>query len=282
MRHKIGMVRAMLRSTWHTATEIANDTFLIAEPFGAVEPRFGVDTVNMYLVVGQHGTALIDSGTGIGDVSEVVRRLTPLPCIVLNTHSHWDHIGANMRFDNRAVHEIESAQIAIEPDVQGMQEPLRSPSAQAVLPPGYDAAGYRIPAGPATRLLQDGDEIDLGGRSLHIIHTPGHSPGHVAYLDGANGLLFSGDTAYQGPMYACFRGGNPADFAVSTSRLAALPGLQLICPGHNELIRDTSWLAQLAEGVDAALAGQVEGQWRDEFIVGREFQFEGWAIWLPE
>ena len=272
----------MPHANWHTVTEIDDGLFFIAEPFGAVEPRFGVATANMYLVIGQSSAVLIDTGTGIGDVSAVVRQLTALPCTVLNTHSHWDHIGANTRFPEWAVHEIEALQIAIEPNVSGMLAPLQSPSAQAVLPPDFDPTSYRIPAGPASRLLQEDDVIDLGGRSLRVIHTPGHSPGHVAFLDEANGLLFSGDTALHGPMYACFRGGDPADFAASAQRLATLPNLRLICPGHNEVIRDTTWLAELADGVEAALAGQLEGTWQDEFVVGREFQFEGWAIWLPE
>jgi len=54
--------------TWHTTTRIAEHIYLISEPFGAIEPRVGVETANMYLVIGQESAALIDSGLGIGDM----------------------------------------------------------------------------------------------------------------------------------------------------------------------------------------------------------------------
>jgi len=54
--------------TWHTTTRIAANLYRISEPFGAIEPRVGATTANMYLVIGQERAALIDSGMGIGDV----------------------------------------------------------------------------------------------------------------------------------------------------------------------------------------------------------------------
>jgi len=77
-------------TTWHTITSIGENAYQISEPIGIIEPRFGVSTVNMYLVVGREQAALIDSGMGIGDVFAEIAKITSLPCMVLNTHYHWD------------------------------------------------------------------------------------------------------------------------------------------------------------------------------------------------
>jgi len=71
--------------TWHTTTRIAENLYRISEPFGAIEPRVGVTTANMYLVIGQERAALINSAMGIGDVRAGILKITSLPCTVLNT-----------------------------------------------------------------------------------------------------------------------------------------------------------------------------------------------------
>ncbi len=270
------------RMSWHTVTQVEKNIYRISEPLGAIEPRFGVATVNMYLVVGQDRAVLIDSGIGIGDIRAEIAKLTSRPCTVLNTHYHWDHIGANSLFAECAIHEAEVELVAQEPDLSSMREVMQSSAAYDVLPAHFDPTTYRIVPRPATRVLHDQDRIDLGGRVLRVLHTPGHSPGHVGYVDEDNGLLFTGDGAYQGPLYACFDGSNPLDFAQSVKRLSQLPGVRLICPGHNDLITDKGWLNELAECVEAAVNGQAEGQHRDGFIVGREYRFGDMSVWLPQ
>lgn len=162
-----------------------------------------------------------------------------------------------------------------------MRQALARPAAQAVLPAGFRAEDYRVPAGRVSRLLGDGDEIDLGDRRLTVLHTPGHCPGHCGFWDPDAGVLFSADTAYQGPMYTCFPGGDPVAFAESAHRLAGLPGVTLICPGHNRPIRDAAWLGALAHGATAALEGRHPHTARRGFVTGRVFQFPTFSLWLP-
>jgi glyoxylase-like metal-dependent hydrolase (beta-lactamase superfamily II) len=150
---------------------------------------------------------------------------------------------------------------------------------RALLPAGFDPATYRVGPRPATRILRDGERIDLGGREICVLHTPGHSPGHVACLEPDAGLLFTGDAAYRGPVFACFEGSDPAALAGSLRRLAALPGVHIVAPGHNDVIRDPDWLRAMSDSVEAALAGEVEGQRRDGFIVGCEYRFADFSLW---
>jgi glyoxylase-like metal-dependent hydrolase (beta-lactamase superfamily II) len=268
--------------TWHTTTRIAENLYRISEPLGAIEPRVGVATANMYLVIGQERAALIDSGMGIGDVRAEILKITSLPCTVLNTHCHWDHVGANRLFAESAIHESAVDLLAQEQDMNWFHPAMRSPAARAVLPASFDPAAYRIAPNPATHVLHDNDVIDLGGRMLRVLHIPGHSPGHVAYMDEASYMLFTGDTAYLGPMYACLENSDPVAFAQSVERLAALEGVVTTCPGHNDIITGRDWLGELAEGVAAAVAGKVVGQPRDGLIVGREFRFGALSVWLPQ
>ena len=103
----------------------------------------------------------------------------------------------------------------------------------------------------------------------------------MAYLDEANGMLFTGDTACQGPVYACFEGGDSAALVQSAKRMAALPGVRMVCPGHDEIITEEGWLDEFAACVEAAVAGEVPGRPRDGFVKGREFRFDTGSVWLP-
>jgi glyoxylase-like metal-dependent hydrolase (beta-lactamase superfamily II) len=268
-------------TTWHTTTPIGENVYRISEPIGTIEPRVGVATVNMYLVVGQESTALIDSGMGIGDVCDEIAKITSLPCMVLNTHYHWDHIGGNASFKESAIHESEINLVAQKQNVAAIRKAMKSPAARVALPPTFDPTTYRIIPKPATRSLHDNDLIDLGGRVLRVLHTPGHSPGHAAFWDEANNMLFTGDTAYLGPVYACFEGSDPAALAESVNRLATLPNVRTICPGHNEIITKQGWLRELAECAEAAVTGKVPGHPRKGFITGQEHRFDTLSIWLP-
>jgi glyoxylase-like metal-dependent hydrolase (beta-lactamase superfamily II) len=268
--------------TWHTITQLREHVYLILEPFGAIEPRIGIETANIYLVLGQERAALIDSGLGVGDVRARVGEITSLPCTVLNTHYHWDHCGANAQFDERAIHEIEADLVAQKQPLGWIRRAMQSPPARAVLPPDFDPNAYRVLPRRATRTLRDGDLVDLGGRALQVLHVPGHSPGHVAYLDRDGGMLFTGDTAYVGPLFACFEESDPAAFAKSVQRLAALPDVAMVCPGHNEVITDRGWLGAVVECFEAAITGQVPGQLRTDLFRGREHRFGELSVWLPE
>ena len=272
----------MRRETaWHTIRQLDADTYQISEPLGAVEPRYGVPTVNLYLVLGCAQAVLLDSGMGIGDLYELARTLTKLPVQIVNTHYHWDHSGGNARFAQRAIHALDAVALAVQPELAGMAQQMRQPAARAVLPAGFDVDSYVIDAQPATHLLADGELLELGGRSLCVLHTPGHTPGHCSFWDQARGMLFSGDAAYQGAMFSCFAECDVQATVESARRLAALRGVRLVCPGHLGSFADSGWLQQLAVGLEAAASGSVAAQRTSEFVVGREVCFDSFSIWLP-
>ncbi len=273
----------IIHMSWFEISPIAWNTWQISEPIGKIEPRFGVATVNMFLVAGHERAALIDTGMGIGDLRATAQSLCNLPLIVCNTHYHWDHSGSNSAFEHIAIHQSEAELVAQEPNMSSLRAQMERPAVRALLPPSFDPTTYRIIPKTPTQTLCDGDKIDLGGRLLHVLHTPGHSPGHVVYHDEDAGILFSGDTAYRGPMYACFTGSDPAAFHHSAQRLAELADqVKLIAPGHHAVLVGGNFLRELADAVDAAMNGHVEAQPPDDFIGGRECRFGTFSLWLPK
>lgn len=267
--------------TWHTITRLGDNLYLLSEPIVTFASQFGVKVVNLYLVVGKERAALIDAGMGIGDLRAEIRKITPLPVIALNTHSHWDHTGANAQFDEIALNEIEVELYATEPDMSSYRAAMQKPEVRAALPPDFDPSLYRVIRKPITRKLRDGDTIDLGSRTLTAIHTPGHSPGHTAFFDETSGALFTADAAYCGPMFACFAGSDPRAFAASARCLSQLRGVKLICPGHEEIISNVNWLAELADAMDAAVSGKVQSGAVNEQMKRRQFSFGAFSVWFP-
>jgi len=267
--------------TWHTITRLGDNLYRISEPIATFAPQFGVKVVNLYLVVGKERAALIDTGMGIGDVRAEIQKITPLPIIALNTHYHWDHTGANVQFDEISLNEIEIELYATEPDMSSYRTAMLKPDMRAALPVDFNPSSHRIIRKSITRKLRDGDTIDLGSRTLTAIHTPGHSPGHTAFFDETSGALFTADAAYCGPMFACFEGSDPRAFAASSRRLSQLRGVKLICPGHEEIISNANWLAELADAMDAALSGKVQSSAVNEQMKRKQFNFGAFSVWFP-
>jgi glyoxylase-like metal-dependent hydrolase (beta-lactamase superfamily II) len=97
---------------------------------------------------------------------------------------------------------------------------------------GYDLDAYGLRGAAATRLLEEGDTIDLGDRVFEVLHVPGHSPGSIALWDAASGTLFAGDVVYDGPLLYEGAGMSVADYRSSFRRLRALP-VDVVHAGHD-------------------------------------------------
>ena len=93
----------------------------------------------------------------------------------------------------------------------------------AVPPGGLAAATMDRAAAPPTRLLADGDVIDLGDRAFEVLHLPGHSPGSIGLWEAASGVLFSGDAVYDGPLLDELDDSDVDDYCATMRRLRDLP-----------------------------------------------------------
>ena len=172
------------------------------------EPRFHQINWN-YLIEGQHTALLFDTGPGVRDISEVVRTLTKLPVIALPSHLHFDHTGNLHRFQNIALADLPVLRGC---DRDGMlhatDDLFRGFLEGMVWKPVKISEWWPI-----------GKRIDLGGRQLELIHTPGHSPDSVSLFDRDAKILFAADFVYPGPLYAQVPGADLAAYLTTTDAL---------------------------------------------------------------
>ncbi len=225
-----------MQTEWFAVQQLGPGVWVLQDPIGRVVPEYDVSVVNLYLVEGRDRAALIDSGMGIGDVFAACRALTAKPLITLCTHSHWDHVGGAHLFAERLISPLEASRLNETYEVDGVGTIL---------------------AAPATGTLEEGGAVDLGGRTLAVWHTPGHSPGHVSLLDSETGLLFCADTCYAGTLWFQTEDANLADWRRSLDRLAA-SGARALCGGHEEPMQEPTLARRVLTGLETALAGHSD------------------------
>jgi glyoxylase-like metal-dependent hydrolase (beta-lactamase superfamily II) len=264
-------------SDWFEVTHLAQGVFAISEPYHA-------EFVISYLIAGEEAAILLDTGMGIGNIQAVTSRLTNKPIRVVNSHHHYDHVGDNHRFEHVAIHEAEAEFLEQEAPEELLLEAMRPENALGALPDGFDPAQYMIVPSTADLLLHEGETLELGGRSLRVLHTPGHSPGSICLLDEEEGLLFTGDTVYAGPLYAQF---DHSDFEVyrqTMDRLRHLAQeLQLVLPSHNQTPLDPHILVEMSEGFEQIAAGAA--RWQPiQSVWGplRRYDFARFGVLLPQ
>lgn len=256
---------------WFEVYEVGAEIFAIYEPFQWQE-------VISYLIVGAEAAVLFDTGNGIGDIRAVVDQLTEKPVQVINSHSHFDHIGGNHQFD-----EVLSVSTPFTlARTGGMQSEMLSlevsPEARCTeLPDGVTEEDHRIRPFAISQKIADGDIIDIGGRRLEILRVPGHTDDSIALLDRSAGFLWSGDSFYEGPIWLFFAETDLAAYRDSVARFADLvPGLKAVFPAHNTPRADPALLLELRSNLDRVLAGQVPPVPVSDGNV--EFRFEGFGL----
>jgi glyoxylase-like metal-dependent hydrolase (beta-lactamase superfamily II) len=211
----------LLRATasdWYQVRKVGDDVSHISEPHIREFYR-----CNIWHVRGRDRDLLIDSGMGVVSLRQHVPIVTEKSCTAVASHTHFDHIGCHHEFEERCVHAAES-HFLMDPTVKGtLIDPYVNDDIFTKLPPvPYSSTEYRLKSAPATRILIDGDIIDLGDRRLEVIHTPGHSPGGIALWESATQLLFSGDVVYDGPLIEdCYHSDIDA-YVVSMRRLLGM------------------------------------------------------------
>jgi glyoxylase-like metal-dependent hydrolase (beta-lactamase superfamily II) len=244
--------RAPSADPWFEVYKVAPGVFAIYEPHQFEE-------VISFLILGDKRAVLFDTGLGIGDIKRVVTALTPLPITVLNSHTHNDHVGDNWEFEEIYGMDTEFTRTSAKGSTSDAQDELTLGSVCGQLPAGFDAKSYATRPFHITHVIHDGDTVDLGGRILEIISTPGHTPDEICLLDRKNGLLFTGDNFYPGPIWL-YRPETDLDaYVESITRIAALaPQLHLLLPSHNVPVADPSQLPKLLTAIEKVRGEAVE------------------------
>ena len=167
--------RVATSDPWFEVYKVAPDTFAIYEPHQAEE-------VISYLILGKEKALLFDTGMGISDIRKLVSGLTALPVIVLNSHTHNDHVGGNWQFDTIYSMDTDFSRQNAKGSTADAQDELAPGQICGELPKDFDAKSYRTKPWTITKYVHDGDKLDLGHRTLEIISTPGHTPDAICLL----------------------------------------------------------------------------------------------------
>lgn len=270
------------RPAWSQFEKIDQDqdwfeVYLVQPGIYAIYEPGQFDEVISYLITGSEKALLFDTGLGIGDIKKVVEKLTDLEIFVLNSHSHYDHIGGNHQFDNIFAMATEYTRVnALGTTHDEVKTFVSGGWIWKPTPDSFSVDQYRIKPFKITKETNGGEKIDLGDRVLEIIFTPGHAPDAICLIDRENRLLFTGDTFYPAPLYTHLEGSDFATYAESASYLASIKKqVDKLLPGHNEPLLDSHYLIQMAAAFSTIQKGKGTFVKSDG---NREYQFDGFSI----
>lgn len=250
---------------WFTVEQVDQDTCIISEY------RHWEET-HCYLLNGTQRSLLIDTGLGICNISEVISQLTDKPITAIATHIHWDHIGGHKYYPDFYAHEAELDWLN-----GGFPQPLETirgyVTDRCELPKDFHIDEYVFFQGKPTKVLYGGEHIDLGGRMVDVIHTPGHAPGHMCFWETERGYLFTGDLAYKGMLTAWFPSTDPDAYLKSIETVAALPA-EKVFPAHHSLDMQPEILLRMRDTLrELKAAGKLHHG-------SGTFDYGDWSIWL--
>lgn len=166
--------------------KIDDDLYVITE----------TESIHCYLLLGKEKALLIDAGYGYEDIRPLIGQITELPVMLAVTHGDPDHGLGAMHFEDVWIHPLDYGKLLMNdtPEVKGTMLEHRyhkMPEVRRLIDKEAYLATSVAKASP--HFLKSKDIIDLGGKHVEIFHTPGHSYGHIMFLEQETGRLFSGD-----------------------------------------------------------------------------------------
>lgn len=206
--------------------QIAPGTFAIGEP------QDDPDNYE-YLLVGTKRALLIDSGATARDIHTVLNSLTALPVTAIPTHLHWDHTNGLRSFRSIALVDL--------PETRG-----RVRGDNYVQLSRHEYIDNGPPRFRVSEWIKPDDSIDLGGRRVRILSTPGHTATSISVYDPINHFVFTGDFLYPTSLYAFMPDSSLSAYAATADRLLAmLPGDTRLYGAHccrNDRPAQAPWL----------------------------------------
>ena len=268
------LMRVPVSDPWFEVYKVAPGTFAIYEPHQAEE------TIS-YLILGTKQAVLFDTGMGISSIRKVTKQLTAKPVVVLNSHTHNDHVGGNWEFDYVFAMDTDFALKSARGSRADAQAEIAPGQICGKLPVGFNPKTYATRQWKIFHSVHDGFKINLGARTVEIVATPGHTPDSIALIDRANRLLFTGDTYYPAAIWL-YRPETDMDaYVTSVKRLAALaPQVKMVLGAHNIPVADSAVLPKLVDAILAVRAGK--GDVKAEGAGKAIHTFQGFKFLLAE
>ncbi len=227
---------------------------LDAQTFAIAEPRYWARNFN-YLILGTERAIMFDAGAGHKDIRPVAEALTDLPITFLPSHFHYDHVGREGAFDHVAVVDLPHIRN------QAVGNELTLTWQQHL----GSAEGLEIPTLIVDEWITPGDTIDLGGRVLSLLYTPGHSDNSVSLYDADRKVMFSGDFVTGNLAGAIAPTASLGDYLQSAKRVLRLTDAETIIRGAhgsesgNIPTNDHDDVRDLRDTLIAVRDGELEG-----------------------
>lgn len=223
-----------------------------------------------YLVCGNKKAALIDTVNGLENLKDVVREITDLPLMVINTHGHCDHVYGNVFFEEAYIHPEDVA-------VHDAHFELRrnTPAHMAKIYGATEEEFKFFVNADACRLnpIKEGEIVDLGGVTLEVIRVEGHTHGSICLLDKASGNFFTGDAMNVGGFWMQLE--ESASFETYLNSLNALAPyrkyIKEIHGGHSVPAISPEFIDIMINGVKELLETKGEGDGTTEWQMGTAF-----------
>ncbi|HZI58098.1 MAG TPA: MBL fold metallo-hydrolase [Verrucomicrobiae bacterium] len=263
--------RVNIPDKWFEVYRIRPGLFAIYEPHQQEE-------IISYLIVGEKRALLFDTGMGISNIRKVVEELTQLPVSVMNSHTHNDHVSDNWQFSRIYGMDTAFTREHAKGTVAAAQEEIGPGAICGALPAGFDARSYAVKPFHITDWIHGGEKIDLGGRILEVISTPGHTPDSISLWDAQNGLLFTGDMYYPGPIFLFRPETDLNAYEASIKKMASLKA-KLLLTAHNIAVGDPADLPRVLAAMQQVRSGKIKPVRNGETW---EYKFQGFSFLMKE
>lgn len=201
-----------------------------------------VDESTCYVVTGTEKAMVIDTLNGAENLLDLVRTITDLPLIVVNTHGHGDHVQGNYFFEEMWIHPADE-ELAY--DHYGW---TREEMEKAGRKPGK------------FHFLEIGQKFDLGGNEIEVVDLKGHTAGSVGFLERKNRVLYSGDGVIPAPWIQLDHSLSIAEFKEMLVNLKKDYGSEFdyLLHGHAKGLMGADLMDTLLRGCEELLAGRRE------------------------
>ena len=262
---------------WHddyfTIELIAPDTLAIGEP------RYYQQNYS-YLIIGSERALLFDAGPGIRNIRAVAESLTDKPITFLPSHLHYDHVGNSITFDRIALIDVPAIRSRVIDNAFSPSDRQHLGFTEGMDPPTWQIDEWIVP----------GSQIDLGKRVLKTYYTPGHTNDSVSLFDPANGIVFSGDYLYPGPLYGFLPNSSMGEYLAASAPLVdELPEDVIFFGAHRDAPLGAPKLGyQDLQDLRSALlrlrSGELEGEgfYPQSFVINERLWLLAEPRWLQD
>ncbi len=212
---------------WYGIQPVANNIVWLREIF--------VDNYSVgdsWLVRGSDMDLVIDTCSGIVPLAPVVEAISNKPVLAVALNDSYDHCGGWSGFENRACHPLDAPGLLDPSEQANTVSDYLDDSRMFALPyPGYKTSDYKMAGAAPTRVINDGEIIDLGDRKIEVLHTPGRGPGGISLWEAASGCLFTSDMLYDGDHGLAWPPDDPEQYISSLRKYLDLP-VSVVHGGH--------------------------------------------------